>query len=273
MAKSKSIPELVIPREKALRLLSRQVKSANDLAARRVRAGSGLEGLLDDIGEWVDESYQLLFEIVSTSVFAREYRDDVGDPPSEIDDREIVDQVEECRTYLYVARTALISIKKRVEIIPEAPLLDGVAARSVFVVHGHDDHARTKVENFLRKLKFEPIVLVEETHGGKTIIEKFEDHSKRAPFAIVLLTPDDNGGKAGSSDVRPRARQNVIFELGYFIGKLGRNRVCALHKGDLELPSDFGGIGHTEMDERDRWHVSLAKEMKAAGLDVDMNLI
>ncbi len=216
----------------------------------------------------------MLLDIVRTPVFAREYEREVGAPPSEINRRSIGEQVEECRAYLYGATEKLSSIRKRVEIISEAPPLDSAAAaRSVFVVHGHDDHARSKVENLLRKLKFEPIVLAEAAHGGKTIIEQVEDHSRQAAFAIVVLTPDDSGSKAGSSDPRPRARQNVIFELGYFFARLGRSRVCALHKGDLELPSDVHGIGDVRMDEGGRWEVLLAREMKAAGLVVDMNLL
>jgi predicted nucleotide-binding protein len=88
----------------------------------------------------------------------------------------------------------------------------------------------------------------------------------------VLLTPDDEGRQAGSNtELRPRARQNVILELGYFVGLLKRERVCALYKGDLELPSDWDGVVWVRMDDRGAWKLELARELKAAGFDVDLN--
>ena len=105
---------------------------------------------------------------------------------------------------------------------------------------------------------------------GRTIIEKLEGHSS-VGFAVVLLTPDDVGRSAETEHLRPRARQNVILELGFFCGTLGRSHVCALHKGDLELPSDFEGVIYVRFDDGDAWRLSLARELKAAGLPVDLN--
>lgn len=145
------------------------------------------------------------------------------------------------------------------------------AGRRVFVVHGHDDGARESVSRFLEHLDFTPVVLNEHANEGRTIIEKFEHHADVA-FAIILLTPDDVGAPKSNSDrLRDRARQNVVLELGYFIGRLGRSRVCALHKGDLELPSDLHGVLYVAMDEGDGWKLRVAKEMKAAKLELDMN--
>ena len=104
---------------------------------------------------------------------------------------------------------------------------------------------------------------------GRAVIEKFEDYSN-VGFAVVLLTPDD---LAKSNDKRkelkPRARQNVIFEFGYFVGKLRRERVCVLYKENVEIPSDYGGILYIEMDKGDSWKQALAKEMKEAGIKID----
>jgi predicted nucleotide-binding protein len=99
--------------------------------------------------------------------------------------------------------------------------------REVFLVHGHDEATREKVARFLERLHLEPIILHEQPNRGRTVIEKFEDHSKVC-YAIVLLTPDDVGGPWKSNDRLPRARQNVILEHGYFVGLLGRRHVCAL---------------------------------------------
>ena len=102
-------------------------------------------------------------------------------------------------------------------------------------------------------------------------MEKVERHAEVA-FAVVLLTPDDVGAVATNpADVHPRARQNVIFELGYFLGKLGRKRVAALRKGEVEKPSDYDGVVYTPFDSAGAWKLLLARELKSAGLNVDLN--
>jgi predicted nucleotide-binding protein len=142
--------------------------------------------------------------------------------------------------------------------------------RKVFLVHGHDEAARETVARFVERLGLELVILHEQASQGRTVIEKLERHGN-VSFAIVLLTPDDEGRKAGSHSLRPRARQNVVLELGYFIGRLGRSAVCALYKGDIEIPSDYLGVVFTPLDEGGGWRLSLAQEMKVAGLDVDLN--
>src|SRR5262249_17157379 len=115
------------------------------------------------------------------------------------------------------------------------------------------------------------IVLHEQANQGRTVIEKFEKHAD-VDFAVVLLTPDDLGHAVGAPDeAKPRARQNVVFELGYFVGRLGRSRVCALHKGDVEILSDYDGIVYVSMNDPQGWRLLLAREIKAAGIDVDLN--
>ncbi|WP_245512372.1 nucleotide-binding protein [Mesorhizobium sp. M2D.F.Ca.ET.233.01.1.1] len=143
--------------------------------------------------------------------------------------------------------------------------------RRVFVVHGHDDAAREAVARFLERLEFEPIVLHEQANRGGTIIEKFEANSD-VGYAVVLLTPDDEGSKTGST-ASPRARQNVIFEWGYFVGRLGREHVFALKKGNVELPSDSQGWVWEVLDEHGAWRQKLAKELDAAGFSVDWSKV
>jgi hypothetical protein len=147
----------------------------------------------------------------------------------------------------------------------------GPAARKVFIVHGHDDGAREAVARFLEKLGFEAIILHEQVSQGRTIIEKIEAHGE-VGFAVVLLTPDDVGGVV-EGEAKPRARQNVILELGYFIGRLGRSRVCALRRGNVELPSDFGGVVYETFDASGGWKAALGKELSAAGFEIDWNLV
>ena len=144
-------------------------------------------------------------------------------------------------------------------------------SRKVFLVHGHDEAVTSIVARFLEKLKLEAVILHEQPNEGQTIIEKFERHAD-VGFAVVLLTPDDMGGVAPGSDLQPRARQNVILELGYFIGKLGRPRVCALYVTGVELPSDLHGLVWVPYDSG-AWQTKLANEMRATGISIDMNLI
>lgn len=143
-------------------------------------------------------------------------------------------------------------------------------SRRVFVVHGHDGEARETLARYLHVLGFEPVILHEQANQGRTVIEKIEAESD-VKFAVVLLTPDDVGRSVKEDDLKPRARQNVLLELGYFIGKLGRDKVCALKRGDVDIPSDFAGVVWEKMDDGNGWKLSLARELKAAGHEVDLN--
>ena len=143
----------------------------------------------------------------------------------------------------------------------------------VFIVHGHDEAAKHAVARFVDRLDLKPIILDEQPDAGLTIIEKLEREARNVDFAIVLLTPDDVGTLKDEADdqFEPRARQNVILELGYFMGKLDRKKVCLLIKGELENPSDLDGILYASMDNPNEWQLKLAKEMKNAGLPIDLN--
>jgi predicted nucleotide-binding protein len=141
------------------------------------------------------------------------------------------------------------------------------ARRKVFVVHGHDEGARESVARFLAKIDFEPIILHERPNRGRAIITKFQQEAADVGFAVVLMTPDDFGGRAGDTS-NPRARQNVVFELGFFIGILGPERVAALVKGQVEQPSDFEGVVYIPLDNS-AWKQKLAQELEAAGFEID----
>jgi predicted nucleotide-binding protein len=149
-----------------------------------------------------------------------------------------------------------------------------VVSKKIFLVHGRDESMKEATARFLEKLKLEPIILHEQPNKGRTLIEKFTDYTE-VGFAVVLLTVDDIGGIAGAKyeELSPRARQNVILELGYFLGKIGRRRVCALYQEKVEIPSDYSGVLFIELDDRGTWRMQLAKEIKAAGIDVDMNKV
>jgi len=140
----------------------------------------------------------------------------------------------------------------------------------VFIVHGRNELFKSQVARFLEKQNLEAIILHEQSNGGKTIIEKFEKHSD-VGFAVVILSADDEGRLIDDKDLNLRARQNVILELGYFIGRLGRERVCLLKESSVESPSDILSVGYEELDTNGRWQLGLAKELIAAGYKLDLN--
>jgi len=143
--------------------------------------------------------------------------------------------------------------------------------QKVFLVHGHDEEAKNAVALWLRELGLRPIVLREQPDAGRAILEKLEDYAN-VGFAIALLTPDDFGGSHKTpQDVKSRSRQNVLFELGYCIGKLGRHRVCMLYKDGVDLPSDYHGVLYITLDQSGAWKLHLARELQNAGLHIDLN--
>jgi predicted nucleotide-binding protein len=145
----------------------------------------------------------------------------------------------------------------------------------VFVVHGHDIELKNDVEIFLREINIEPIVLHRQLDEGLTVIEKFEKHSD-VKFAIILLTPDDigypkseNSKKEEDRNIELRSRQNVIFEFGFFVGKLSRKNVCCIFKEGVTLPSDLSGLIYKQVNKSvEEVGFSLIKELKNAGLKV-----
>lgn len=138
----------------------------------------------------------------------------------------------------------------------------------VFVVHGHDEGAKQTVARFLEQCGFVAVILHEQADGGRTIIEKIEQYAD-VVFAIVLYTPCDIGREKNEKRGTPRARQNVVFEHGYLIAKLGRERVCALVKQGVQTPGDIAGVVYKPMDSAGAWKTEILREMKSAGVVVD----
>ena len=148
---------------------------------------------------------------------------------------------------------------------------DKALSKKIFIVHGHDEGAKHSVARFIQQIGFEPVILNEQANQGRTIIEKFEAHGD-VGFAVILLTPDDVGGQSAET-LKPRARQNVILELGYFIGRLGRARICTMCKNDVELPTDIFGVVWELFDEGGAWKLRMAKELQALGHYIDWNVV
>lgn len=163
----------------------------------------------------------------------------------------------------------LLELQKNDEIgdMPEK----NIDSSKVFIVHGHDNETKIDTARFIEKLGLEAVILHEQASSGNTIIEKIEEYTN-VGFGIVLYTPCDVGAnKDEEVNLKKRARQNVVFEHGYLIGKLGRKRVCALVKDELELPNDISGVVYVQKDKNEAWKLSIAKEMKQVGYDIDLN--
>jgi predicted nucleotide-binding protein len=144
----------------------------------------------------------------------------------------------------------------------------GTPKPKVFVVHGREDGIKSEVAHWLSRSGLDDIILHQQPNLGRTIITKFQEVAADAAFAVVIMTPDDVGGLK-SAEMAARARQNVIFELGFFIGKLGPSRVAALVVGDVEKPSDFDGVVYIAYDKRGGWKFDLAREFKALRIPFD----
>lgn len=271
-------PTLQMSRAEAESRIQAQVERGKQLLELQIRSKEDLESARAEERKWSDFNAELLRRIVDTDELVGDYYPAGGllstgpvSLPSEVRDFR-----SDIRGYI----TRLESILGRLELIPESAEIQATEPEQVegpelsdrvFIVHGHDEEAKQSVARCIEQLGLKAIILHEQPSQGRTIIEKFEDYAD-VGFAVVLLTPDDIGASQNDRDnLQPRARQNVIFELGFFIGQLGRRRVCALYKEKVEIPSDFSGVLWISLDPNGAWRFALGKEMKAAGLDVDLN--
>lgn len=156
-----------------------------------------------------------------------------------------------------------------------AILLSTDISNRVFIVHGHNEIIKEKTARLVSQIGLEPVILHEQANAGKTIIEKFESNAKDVGFAIILLTDDDKGNCKEEAQTRlnDRARQNVIFEMGYFYGKIGRGRVVALLSEGVEKPGDIDGIVYISLDNAGAWRYEIVKELIACGYSVSRDAV
>jgi predicted nucleotide-binding protein len=235
-----------------------------------------METAKTDLTKWRDYNLDLLKQLFTTEAPYEEYRSAC------LPTRAAYNEVEAFKIQLQTVGnqiSKLESIMERLELYPEPGDLiteefkPAFNLSKIFVVHGHDEGASEGVARFLEKIGLTAIILAEQPNRGRTVIEKFVDYAREVSFAVVLLTPDDLGGLAADEAQRSRARQNVIFELGYFVGALGRGRACLLRKGEVEIPSDLYGVVYTAMDGGSGWKIELARELKDAGFAFDANRV
>jgi predicted nucleotide-binding protein len=272
-------PSLVVARQEARQKIAAQIEKGREILRPRRSSEAELENARNDYGRWSSYNTELLTRVFDNRKIADEYDFWIGF--SVVRDQSFSEEVDEFRRDVEEKIHRLESIEDRLELIPERGTVAAASASGwstpvgteVFVVHGRDEGARESVVRFLERLGLRAVVLHEQPSSGRTIIEKLDAYSNLS-YAVVLLTPDDVGFPAGEAESeQPRARQNVIFELGYFVGKLGRSKIVALYKTGVELPSDYHGVVYVPMDTGTEWQLRLAREMKHAGISVDLNKI
>ena len=272
-----ALSNLVVDKQHAEQKVRAQIDKGQQLVNRPILSEYDLEEANSEFDNWSSYNEELLLRLFDNSAMADKYTDFYGGSYSTM--ATLGDKIGYCRRDVTKRINRLKGILEQLELIPEQSAnstidLSGQASpvngNEAFIVHGHDRAVKSEVARFVKDLGLEPVILDEKPGAGRTIIEKFESYANNAAFAIVLLTPDDVGApKDRHNDLKPRARQNVIFEIGYFFKGLGRGRVCAMSTEDVEFPSDLNGVSYVFLDPNGGWQLKLFQEMKAAGLPVD----
>jgi len=272
-------PELRIGLEDALGQIDEQLDRGRAIRDRAVDDRAALGAAQSAYSTWVEYNRDLLRRILSTDEVATDFGRSARLAYS-LGSGSFAEDVEDFQSDIGVHLRRLESIRERLPLYQrqvgspggESERHEEASVRRVFVVHGRNLPALDRVVRLLRDLDLDPVVLREQPNQGRTIIEKVEAHTDVA-YAIVLMTGDDVGRLAGATvaEDRLRARQNVVLELGFFIGRLSRKMVAALVEPEVEIPSDIDGVLYIPFDAGDVWRLLLAKEMKAAGLPVDLN--
>ena len=287
-----TLPKLRVSREEARQKIEAQIEKGQQLHAQQINSDYELTEARRESRKWSDYNKTLLLKLFDNASIAEDAYTDfnairpilVASSGSRSLSDELRDDLRRYQNTMSSSINSLESIRDQLELYDEPSetpqrtsdneenpdTSQPTFSDEVFIVHGHDKEAKVTVARFVEHLGVKATILDEEVNEGRTIPEKFEEHAGEAGYAIVLLTPDDVGSSKDEKDNRkPRARQNVVLEFGYFWGKLGRKRLCVLYKEGIELPSDMKGIAYVLMDNFDGWKQKLAKEMNRAKLPID----
>jgi predicted nucleotide-binding protein len=271
--------ELNISKADFRQQLSDRINIGEELFNRTVTNSTELSPFKRDYNLWNDYNKELLRQVfnITENEYKKTYTDAGYTPFGQLGDVE-GNPLQSLKNLIEYKLNSLKSLLSKVDLLKSEIQASNVSSvgkplikNQIFIVHGHDDAAKIKTARFIEKLGFTPIILHEQSSQGRTIIEKIEEYSS-VGFGIILYTPCDIGKKHGEeTSLRFRARQNVVFEHGYLIGKIGRSNVCALVKGDIETPNDISGVVFVKMDDDDAWHIKVARELRSSGYAVDLN--
>lgn len=284
MAKVKQVAEKVpselkICKEEAEQKLKERIEKGKELLNMQITNELQVHEAKKQYRKWNDYNFEYLRRIFSTDEEAEKYNKHTRisykiNPMLSDKIFYFVDDVKEKihRLDSLLGRIDLISLEIS---LSDVQVQNKVSTtKKVFIVHGRDELAKTNLENLLHEMGLEPIVLHRQADEGQTVIEKFEKYGSDVGYAFILLTPDEIAYLAHEDSLpdierqkEKRARPNVIFEFGYFVGKLGRNRVCCLYTGDVDIPSDLNGLVYKEYNKNIKevaWDIQ--KDLKAVGI-------
>ena len=275
-----SLTQLPENSEKAYRKIQERIKEGNLLLDQQIDSDEELKEAKVAFNNWSEHNKMILSLLFDSSLIADEYAKlhyDVLPRPS-YDSQSLIHefprlQHQVLQSYVRQYRKRITTQIKYLQRIgdqlelPSEPLftVPSLFGDDVFIVHGQDEKAKYAVARFVENLGLTATILDDQSNRSQTFIEKFEQYVSNAGFAIVLFTADNEFGH------RLKVHQNVIFELGYFMGKLGRERVCLLFKGEVEMLPHLSGVFYVHMDSNDDWKLELAQEMRGVGLPVDLN--
>lgn len=279
---------LLVPRAQFAEELAERIERGEELESRDVTTVEEVEAARSDYYTWTEYNVELLKRRFTSTELADDYSH-IG--PFAVGAYDSLgEKINDLRDDVATKIRRLKSVQERLPLIEEAAAISRggarqpsaprsergaeTAAETIFIVHGHNEALKLAVHGFIRDVTdLDPVVLHNEPSMGRTVIEKFEAVGSLAAFAVVLLTADDEGRSLGDDSLAfmNRGRQNVVFEFGYFVGALGRPKTVVLYEPGVELPSDIQGLVYIEYDAPGGWKVLLARELKAAGIDVDAN--
>lgn len=263
--------------------LEKRIEIGEEIFIRNISNQNELSTANSDYKLWTDYNFEMLKQVFNIEI--NDYMDSYNHAGYSFLGQMGEVQGNPVQTFKNLVKYKLDNLKSlltRAELLksqvatstPVSPLTIAkptLSRTEVFIVHGHDEAAKTKTARFIEKLGLTPIILHEQASGSKTVIEKIEAYSN-VGFGIVLYTPCDIGAKKEENpNLKNRARQNVIFEHGFLIGKIGRQNVCALVKDDIETPNDISGVVYVKMDDDDAWHLKVARELRNSGYEIDLN--
>lgn len=280
----KTVCELIISRDDMKNKIQDRIQKGLLLLQKSINDNNELEQFNADYRKWSDFNSELLKRSFTNEDFKVEYEGGVFGGIS-LYEPSLGEKISDSTRRLQGKIRKLESIMERLELIPisshvaeeniEMPQNSVVKTKKVFIVHGRDEISKTNLEVFLREIGLEPIVLHRQADVGQTVIEKFEANSD-VGFAFILLTPDEiaylSPEDSLPDDKRQkelRARPNVMFEFGYFVGKLGRSKVCCLYTGDVVIPSDLNGLIYKKYNSSiEEVAYSIMKDLRATGYAV-----
>ena len=279
----KTPPKLLVSGEETYQQIEAQIEKGKKLRDREINSEKGLKQAIEDCEDWVECNKEMLLRLFNDSSIEKTYSTFFYHTHIQLDTKNLSRTKDKYIQFMNNLDSYRVWVGCHIDHLRNICIQHGINTMSsntserifgdkIFIVHGHNEGAKHKIARFIENLDLTATILDEQPSRGQTIIDKFEAHADEAGFAIVLLTSDDLGApKDNKNELKPRARQNVILELGYFLCSLGRERVRVLHEEGVELPSDIYGLSYVQMAKGGGWKLELAQEMASVGISVDLN--